>query len=295
MRPSHFFKYYAANIAKIVLATQKVRWNSPLNFNDPFDCFFSIEPKFDHSLATKKLREKLLEILFQNEEPDLHPQNPYFLSIAELRRIAKYMPREKFKKLTQPVFETFLGSWDSLILSTRENWKRDASDLRLFCVCETNDNLLLWSHYADNHTGVAFQFECVAELDVPLLAAKPVIYSDEAPGMATENEWMQFAVALSPALTNGNIWDRLVTTKARVWEYEKEWRAISERRHYENDGYEDVTFHPKEISKVFFGCQMTDPNKKDVLSLLAGMFAHVEAYQARQHPKKYQLEFDRIK
>jgi hypothetical protein len=40
---------------------------------------------------------------------------------------------------------------------------------------------------------------------------------------------------------------------------------------------------------------MTDSDKADVLSLLTGPFVHTEAYQARQHPRKYTLEFDRIK
>ena len=88
---------------------------------------------------------------------------------------------------------------------------------------------------------------------------------------------------------------RLVTTKVRSLEHEKEWRVVTTRRSYENKGHEDIKFFQKEISKVFLGCRMTDSDIADILSLLSGPFAHTEAYQARQHPKKYQLEFDRIK
>jgi hypothetical protein len=38
MNPGRFFKYATANVGKINLRTQTIRWNSPLNYNDPFDC-----------------------------------------------------------------------------------------------------------------------------------------------------------------------------------------------------------------------------------------------------------------
>ncbi|MGA2278793.1 MAG: hypothetical protein ABSG80_00665 [Verrucomicrobiota bacterium] len=77
MHPSHFYKYHTASVAKIVLATQKVRWNSPLNFNDPFDCFFSLDPKFDISQMVEKRRERFLDLMTQDKEPDFDPRNPY--------------------------------------------------------------------------------------------------------------------------------------------------------------------------------------------------------------------------
>ena len=113
--------------------------------------------------------------------------------------------------------------------------------------------------------------------------------------MASEAEWLEVGLGLRPEPTGEEVWKRLVTTKARVWEYEKEWRCVTLRRSYENQGFEDATFDPREISKIFFGCRITDADKSAILTFLSGPFAHVEAYQARQHSMKYQLEFVRIK
>ena len=295
MHPAHFFKYCTANTAKIVLTTQKVRWNSPLNFNDPFDCFFSLEPKFDLSQFVQKYQENFLDLLFQKEEPKLNPQNVYAEALLAMRHEAKSASREKLKQMLGFVFGGKKESLDALCVNQREMWRKEIVNYRLFCVCEKNDNLLLWSHYADEHKGAAFQFECITELDVPLLVAKPVIYSDEAPGLATEEEWLQEALGLRAPNTGADAWPRLVTTKAKALEHEKEWRVVTTRRPYENEGYEDATFYPQEISKVFLGCRMNNPDKAKILSLLTNDFAHVEVYQARQHPKKYQLEFERVK
>jgi len=297
MHPAHLFKYCTANTSKIVLATQKVRWNSPLNFNDPFDCFFSLDPKFNISQMVEKRRARFLDLMTQDDEPDFHPQNPYVNDLLTIRNHAKSMSREQAREKLGVIFDE-LGNGNGLekfISPWREIWKKMMADFRLLCVCETKDNLLLWTHYANNHTGAVFQFECITELDVPLLAAKRVVYSDEPPGLATEDEWLDSVLGLRPLNTGEEVNRRLVTTKVRSLEHEKEWRVVSGRRHYENQGYEDIKFSPREISKVFFGCRMTDSDRADILSLLSGPFAHTEAYQARQHPKKYQLEFDRIK
>jgi hypothetical protein len=296
MHPEHFFKYYTADTAIKVLTTQKVRWNSPLNFNDPFDCYFSPEPKFDVSKMAHKKRERLLDLVSQDTEPDFDPQNPYVKYLLTLRQHAKSMSREQAREKLGTILDElgYGNGLENLTSLWREIWKKMMADFRLLCVCESKDNLLLWTHYTNNHTGAVFQFECIAELDVPLLAAQRVVYSDEPPGLATEDEWLDSVLGLRPLNTGEEVNRRLVTTKVRALEHEKEWRVVSGRRHYENQGYEDIKFFPREISKVFFGCRMTDSHKADILSLLSGSFAHTEAYQARQHPKKYQLEFDRI-
>jgi hypothetical protein len=33
----HFFKYTTAETAKLIISSRKLRWSSPLLFNDPFD------------------------------------------------------------------------------------------------------------------------------------------------------------------------------------------------------------------------------------------------------------------
>jgi len=77
MHPTHFFKYNTASVAKIVLATGRVRWSSPLLFNDPFDCYFSLEPKFDFSACKEKHCERFLDLMFQVEEPAFVPRNRF--------------------------------------------------------------------------------------------------------------------------------------------------------------------------------------------------------------------------
>ena len=43
----HFFKYVNVDAAKIILESGKLRWSSPLMFNDPFDVQFDLHVEFD--------------------------------------------------------------------------------------------------------------------------------------------------------------------------------------------------------------------------------------------------------
>jgi hypothetical protein len=130
---------------------------------------------------------------------------------------------------------------------------------------------------------------------VPLLAALPVTYADVVPGLADKEEIIEHSLGLRGVESPVNLWKRLVTTKARCWEYEKEWRVITTRRDYENDGYEDCRFSPREISKVFLGARIAQADIDDILRLLTGPFGHVEVCQAKQNPKMYRLDFDQVR
>jgi hypothetical protein len=293
--PTHFFKYYTAVVAKIVLATGRVRWSSPALFNDPFDCYFSLEPKFDLAACRDEHRDRFLDVIFQEQEPAFVSENPIVPQIRELRKMARRKSRGEMATRFDVVYPAIVKGIEALSREEREVWERQSRDYRLFCVCEIKDNLLLWSHYTACHTGVAFQFECIEELDVALLAALPVIYADDAPGVAGKNEIIEYSLGLRGVEPAPNLWKQLVTTKARGWEYEKEWRVITKRRDYENEGYEDFRFVPREISKVFLGCRIRAEDKDDILRLLTGPFGHVEVYQAKQNPKMYRLDFERVR
>jgi len=283
-------------VAKIVLSTGRVRWSSPALFNDPFDCYFSLEPKFDLAACRDEHRDRFLDVIFQEQQPAFVSENPLVPQIRQLREMARTKSRSEMGTKFDVVYPNIVQGIEALSRQEREVWERQSRDYRLLCVCEIKDNLLLWSHYTACHTGVAFQFECIEDLDVPLLAALPVIYADDAPGMADKDEIIEYSLGLrGMEPPPPNLWIRLVTTKARCWEYEKEWRVIMKRRDYDNDGYEDCKFSPQEISKVFFGCRIRERDKDDILRLLTGQFGHVEVYQAKQNPKMYRLDFERVR
>ncbi|MBC8125667.1 MAG: DUF2971 domain-containing protein [Gloeobacteraceae cyanobacterium ES-bin-144] len=295
MHPESFYKYCSAEVAKIILSTQKIRWSSPALFNDPYDCYFSLAPKFDINSVKKNLKEQFVNLLTQDEEPCLVSDNPFSEKIKLLRGLLYGKTRAEVDEFISHDFNSSLDDFDDRVKMTDCLWKKEYDDLRILCVCEHHDNLLLWAHYADNHKGAVFQLDCIKDLDSPLLAAERVRYTNEIPSLATEDEWIATTLGLLPYPEGLDVWRRLVLSKAKGWEYENEWRVVTTRRPYEKSGFEDTSILPQEISSVFLGCKTGRNERNNILALLQGPFEHVKAFQATQDKKRFRLEFERIK
>ena len=84
----------------------------------------------------------------------------------------------------------------------------------VFCLSETHDNLLMWSHYAQNHTGTVIKFLALAEVDAPTIVAQPVRYSRQMPQL-------DFAALMDFEKVPKEIINIVTLTKSEVWAYRK--------------------------------------------------------------------------
>ena len=54
-----FYKYMKANVAKIALNARKLRWSSPVLFNDPFDITQELRLNFDDAQLSAAMADRL--------------------------------------------------------------------------------------------------------------------------------------------------------------------------------------------------------------------------------------------
>jgi len=88
----------------------------------------------------------------------------------------------------------------------------------------------------------------------------------------------------------------IILTKAMDWAYEREWRIVGRAVDSSIKDYDDGSFNPKALSKVFLGCKIEKQDEKDFLQLCqVGPFSHVEVYKAQQKQKSFGLDFEKIK
>ena len=152
-----FFKYYTAESAKVTLESCTRKWSTPFLFNDPFDNQFDLiydEPTTE--LIDQNL-QKFLEIL-NSSEPLLPSQFGADTPAMEaLRQLHIDDPdfrytEEEIAYLKEGVVEGMVRVIAALPEVNAEI-RRIIADTTIFCLSETHDNLLMWSHYAANHTG----------------------------------------------------------------------------------------------------------------------------------------------
>lgn len=115
-----------------------------------------------------------------------------------------------------------------------EDWKEKVG---ILCLSEDPANILMWSHYANNHSGICIGFDTDHK---PFSSAHLVSYSDERPAA-------EFNSDPEKLLT------RVLLTKSKHWSYEREWRSI--KRTIESD---ELNF--------YYGSFESDPARLDEIA-----------------------------
>ena len=109
----------------------------------------------------------------------------------------------------------------------------------LICFSENKYDPVQWAHYAENHTGVCLGFE------VPDERLRQVKYVSSRLARST--------------LDGNDKQERLLTTKFKHWEYEKERRLILDLR--ERSSVEGLIFEPfssaVKLVEIYIGCRST--------------------------------------
>ena len=186
--PSFLYKYYSfTKFTSGIFQNNELYFESPNNFNDPFDChiIFQIE-------GSKQQRKRL----FRTMQPRVNPNIPRHKALHFEKR---------FKD----------QHWD---IGMMEGMKRDFLERRgrigVYCMTQKKDDILMWSHYAGVHTGFCLEFHTD---DAFFSQVHPVTYANKRPCVNV----------LMPCLEQvPSVYAEGLLTKAAEWAYECEWRII---------------------------------------------------------------------
>jgi len=189
--PRPFFKYASPAAALAMLSTGMARYSTPLLFNDPFDVQGGLHFDFDPSSLHRKVIDRIAELAAAEQEPLIDPDDVWGKIVLEAR---SHFPtygfnRDRWLKLTGPSFKTL----ETVIRTTQEDYRKhwrevQLPEMRVFCVSEVRDNLLMWAHYAQDHTGVVLEMWSLPDEDNPLSVAVPVEYVERPIPFYSESE-----------------------------------------------------------------------------------------------------------
>jgi hypothetical protein len=284
-----FCKYVAADVAIKILSELKVKWSSPLLFNDPFDTQQDFNP--DDEDILKILFEKHKNLIYQEREPDYTKMDYLYATKIKLLRSnrKKLKPEELLEAMRKDKDKTILN-FRNWLGKLNKAWQDCCADDRIFCVVEDYDNLLMWSHYADCHKGAVIKLRCIPELDTPLCAATPIIYSDRMPVLAIIEDTFYDIPADQLGLVQ-----KLFYVKSNDWSYEKEWRVVLKRTSDNSQNYDMNNIHKEEIEAIYLGCKMSDRAKDNILEIVNTKMQHVTVFQACKNRRYFKLDFIQIK
>jgi len=285
-----FFKYYTANSAKLTLKHTSRKWSTPFLFNDPFDNQFDLYFEEPSAELAESGRKQFHEIV---NSPEPFKDNQFGPMTSKMEIIRQAHQRNPDLNFTENqlayVREGTMEGMQRVIKITPETHaeiRRIMADTTIFCLSETYDNLLMWSHYAQNHTGAVIKFLSLPEVDSPIIVAQPVRYAAQMPRMA-------FAALMDFDKARKETLDIITLTKSEVWSYEKEWRIIAGLRD-KTQTYEILPYAPKELGAVYLGCKMTKGDRQEIIDLTRRLYPKAKIFQAEKHEREFALVFVEI-
>jgi len=286
-----FYKYASPETTLTVLRNQTVRYSSPLAFNDPFDIQSGLHFNFDIETLHGKVLDRLNELAAAATEPPVDTEDEWGKIVMKVRKYypTHGFPRERWKAMTAEPFRWLVEQ----ITTTQQRyqqhwWETLLPGVRVFCVSEDRDNLLMWAHYAKDHKGSVMEFWSLPDEDNPLSVARPVDYVSTPPPFFTESEWLDDLLAIRK-LDSDALYHRYAYTKSRHWHYEREWRVWYP---LSTGGLHDyIPIRRSEFKAIYLGCRAESKFIKDTIELVREGFPNTRILHAIKNESTYSLEY----
>lgn len=288
-----FYKYMTAETARIVLATNSIRFSSPDNFNDPFDVVRDVRLGFSYSDLYKQINNLAYDIC-ENQDALRDYLSPNFLTLCEVFRLMPRWHRENRKNSridegeARKLFATLQASNELKVI-----WEKIVKSNRILSLTEDNDNEVMWAHYADNYKGVVLELECLDVYDSPLLVAEKVKYSNNDITFGAIADWVSFITGFN-AFDRSRLYKDLELTKKENWSYENEWRIITSDNS-STAQYTDINLHPSTFSKIFLGAKIREEDRNDLLLLAHNRKRKIDVFNSVINQSNRRIEFAPLK
>jgi len=146
-------------------------------------------------------------------------------------------------------------------------------NLRISCFSEINNNVLMWSHYADSHRGLVLEYSTAYS---PFSSAIPIKYKsnlsqDEYPDLFDDNQffpWYEF--------------------KGEPWAYEKEWRIIN------HGAVSELSYPSEALKRVIFGINTDTSLQAIIINIVRTRYKDVVFQKAIKSLAELMISFEEI-
>ena len=264
--PPILYKYFSTSRISF-FESPTLRFSPPADLNDPFEG----KPNTKGLGSPERLMRDMMS-LFEREYDELLKQIP-----PSLRgRIS----RDKVKKSIQSLAVEKAPLLCSLeAKNALQKSIEDAAEKRglgILCLSEVKDNILMWSHYGQDHKGFVIGFDALhpffdrrTKLKEAAWYLQPVTYQEKRPSKY-----------MVDYLSGGELARDFYFTKGIEWQYEAEWRMLAEGIQYiVGNGKTGVDVVPIEVIKEIYVGVKSDSLLKDSAITFASHCGIKDIYQ----------------
>lgn len=234
--PSALFKYRSFDSSGYSLTNfekDQLWLSAPEDFNDPFD-----------SLLKSNIDESI-----NNQEDWINHKSDFsrFCMVCGLEPNEIESAYQMYKEATESLkkYQDILNAFYTF---------RPQSLFRVGSLCETNTSVLMWSHYANNHSGFCIEYDLrnAANDNIAKQNLYPVLYQDRSD---TQREDACSGIEFYSLYS--------VLRKSTDWAYEKEWRIVLSFYQMQNPS----NIQLPQATAVYLGCKTNNENSKKLIDI----------------------------
>jgi hypothetical protein len=246
-----------------LLINNEFHFSFPENFNDPFDCYVN----WDYTASPEKYKEWV----------DSKNTFPYEFKA------------KMYELIDKGIFSEYLKEYSLVQEKKRE--------ILVLSFSKINDNILLWSHYADCHKGVSFGFlsEKIENFDSLEFEQKMNFQN-----IFKDNENL---AALHKIIYEYNdtrfryfeddffVHTKILGNKSPDWKYEEEYRVYAMSKYFKYNGavIKNIKFPTKILKEIIFGIKASKEDKKTIRSIVKNKGYDVNFFQCERKTDEYGL------
>ena len=251
------YKYLPISFgSQAILIDATLKFSSHKDFNDPFDCIVSYNT--EASLSYLKSRKDL------------------FLKASEHLKLSPSRRIENKNKM-------YKGIENSI---TSGDFHKDIIDrIGICCFSKKPDNILMWSHYAHNHTGFVIEFDI--DLNDPTLN----LYNSESNLIGYDIVYKDEMPIIKVGKGGFDAVKDVFLTKSNDWSYEEEYRVLTRNK---GPGIHD--FNLNKINKIIFGVKTSGKDIERLTQIVNDLSQKLKKdipiIQAKMVEGKYKLKVD---
>jgi hypothetical protein len=285
------FKYTTADAAKKIFVTGCVRCAPLSEFNDPFDGQMIELHDYTPDEFFDALEVKLLDVLRTGHLVEPRKGDVF---IEALTNLARLYQEGRIPGLSPEGFTEMMLSMARQKTLTNNSerqiqiFSRLAGFLHVFCMSDRHNELLMWSHYADQHRGVVLEFNASETCKSFFGDARPIDYTSEPNRRVTAAEVCKSL--LGPF--DGERWMHAsLYTKSYHWSYEREWRAVVKKNVVKLDENNLASIEMHDVVALYLGVRIRSDDEHEFRRIVQDRYPWITVYKGRRHDYNYEIEF----
>lgn len=201
------FNCYTNNI----ITNSSLYFSHSNDFNDPYDCHLSFKEEYDDE-------DRKQYIINRQAKDQIEPNTIEYL--------------ESLKN----------DEFNAVLI---EGYNKQIDELGILSLSTNAESILMWSHYAHNHTGLVFEFDKSLDMD----------FFKELSKVRYEDKYSLFSCINIDDVVESMLF------KSKSWEYEEEGRII------DLDFQGEKAFKKKSLIGIIFGAKARESDIKKFINL----------------------------